>query len=284
MDVADLIALYLKEQSSSWAPLTLDHVRRALVQYLDFARQDDLMREDVLAFVTHTRSRPASTAQWLLRALRAFLRWTVSRGHLLVDLGADIRIPRVEVLPRALTEDEARVLIESAPVGSCALRDRAIFETLYGTGLRISELARLDLGDVSLAEGVLFVHQGKGSKDRVVPFGARVRMAITDYLRHERPSRAGALFLSWTGARLSVSGLQQIMRRARSRVGLASATAHGLRHSYATHLVRHGADVRHVQALLGHASLESTAIYLDLDVSDLRSMIERCHPREMTGD
>jgi site-specific recombinase XerD len=280
MGAADLVSLYLRERSTSWSPLTLDHTRRALDQFLRFSLFADLSHETVLAFVAHARSRPAPTEQWLLGALLAFLRWAVSRGYLLADLGAGIRLPHVEALPRALSEDAARLLIESGPKGPCALRDRAIFETLYGTGLRISELARLDVADVSLAEGLAFVRQGKGSKDRVVPFGARVRAALVDYLRHERASRGGALFLSWSGTRLTVGGLQQIIRRARARAGLEGATAHGLRHSYATHLLRHGADVRHIQVLLGHASLCSTQIYLETDVADLRRMLEGCHPRE----
>ncbi len=279
MKTSDLVARYLAEKAPVWTPRTLYESRRGL-QMLIERSADQLTREDVLSFLAWAKTRPLGAMHRPLCSVRAFLRWAYASGHLLSDLSAGIRIPSLQNLPRILSEDQVKRLIECGPHGPCARRDRAILEVLYGTGLRISELLRLDLGEVSLAEGLLFVREGKGRKDRVVPFGARVRDAIAEYLRHERAARGQALFLSWSGERLTVSGAQQVIRKARARAGVKTATAHRLRHCYATHLIRHGAGARHVQLLLGHASLVSTAIYLDLDLGDLKDMLTRCHPRE----
>ncbi len=137
--------------------------------------------------------------------------------------------------------------------------------------------------DVDLAERVVYVRQGKGGKDRMVPFGERVRAAILAYLR-ERPRSAGPLFLTKRGFALRVGGLEELLWGAAERAGLERpASPHRLRHSYASHLLRNGASVRHIQVLMGHASLASTEVYLEVDTKDLRRMLERSHPRERSG-
>jgi site-specific recombinase XerD len=285
---AELVERYFTERSPAWAESTRDCQRRALQRFLRFLAGRSLSRENVLAYVCHLNAclTPRGTpwaprsVEGALLSVRTFLKW--AQSHVLEDLASWIKVPRTSPLPRALSEEDVTRLIEQGPpAGEHHARDRAILELLYGTGLRASELCRLDLVDVALSEGLLLVRQGKGRKDRVVPFGERARTSLLSYLREERRPLGGPVFLSRRGGRLTRAGLGSLLLRAKRRAGLTvPASAHCLRHSYATHLLRHGAGVVSVQALLGHARLHSTQVYLDLDVEDLKRMIERSHPRE----
>ena len=287
--VAELVSRYLGEKAASWSQRTLAHQRGGLGYFLCFVAERDfgLTRDAVLAFVRAIEARSRRdgepwalrSKQWPLFALRGLLRWAQLRGLVLEDLAGLIVMKHVEPLPRALSEQQLEALIEAGCQGSFAQRDRAILELFYGTGLRAAELSRLSLSDVGLAERVLHVCQGKGRKDRMLPMGEAAREALLAYLR-VRPPREGALFLSRLQRALSVKMLWRIVRRAGRRAGVSGASPHRLRHSYATHLLRHGADVRHVQALLGHASLASTQVYLRLELSDLARILARSHPRE----
>ena len=290
---AELIRRYLGERAPSWSASTLQHERKSLEDLLSFLDGRDLAREPVLAFAADVRERvtvrkgtpwAAASIAGVLGAVRRFLRWCFARGHLLQDTGALIVPPRVERLPRALSEADALRLLEAGlRPGPLQVRDAAVLEVLYGTGLRGSELARLAVGDVDLAERLLLVRQGKGKKDRIVPFGEHVRAAILRYLREGRDERPGLLFVSVRGRQLDHCGVNAIVSQAGKRAGV-TASAHRLRHSYATHLLRGGADIRAIQVLLGHASLCSTQVYLGVEVSDLARMIDRSHPRERKGD
>ena len=288
-----LIRRYLDERAPSWSAGTLLHERKSLEDFLTFLEGRDLTRERVLAYVASVRGRTtmrkrtpwsAATIIGVLGAARRFLRWCFARGHLLQDLGALIVLPRRERLPRPLSEaDAARLLDESPRPGPLQARDAAVLEVLYGTGLRASELARLTLQDLDLAQGSVFVRQGKGKKDRIVPFGDSVRAAVLRYLRVCRDERPGLLFPYARGGQLDHCGVNRIVSQAGKRAGVV-ASAHRLRHSYATHLLRGGASLREIQVLLGHASLSSTEVYLGVEVSDLTRMIERSHPRERRRD
>jgi integrase/recombinase XerD len=171
-----------------------------------------------------------------------------------------------------------------------ARRDRAILETLYAAGLRISELVGLELGDLDLRDGIVRV-LGKGNKERVVPVGRTAQAALDDYLRHGRPElerrvstrtkRAGdAVFLNARGGRLTRQGAWLIVRAAGDRAGLGGRLfPHVLRHSCATHMLDHGADIRVVQELLGHASLSTTQVYTRVSPERLRAVYDLAHPR-----
>jgi integrase/recombinase XerD len=194
-------------------------------------------------------------------------------------------------LPKALAEDEVERLL-GAVVGEDAVarRDRAILEVLYGTGLRISELVGLSITDVSLDEGLLRAY-GKGSKERVVPIGRLAGEALIAWLspsgrgaltpeRWPRRGDAEAVFLNARGGRLSRQGAWGIVRRYGDKVGLgARLTPHVLRHSCATHMLDHGADIRAVQELLGHASISTTQVYTKVSTERLRLVYEQAHPR-----
>jgi site-specific recombinase XerD len=285
--IGALVARYLEERAVVWSASTLDNQRRGLACFVCHAGGDGtLTRESVLSFMRAIEKRcrrdgrpwSALTQQWALRALRGLLRWTLRRGILLEDLPSLIVLKRIQPLPRGLGESQVERLIEQGCGGGEALRDRALLELFYGTGLRASELGRLCVSDVALGEQLLHVREGKGRKDRMLPFGDRARNALLDYLR-VRHVKEGPLFLSFRGRPLSRVMLWRVVRRAGQRAGVV-ASPHRLRHSFATHLIRHGASLPAVQALLGHQSLSATEVYLAVEVSDLARMIERSHPQE----
>ena len=225
-----------------------------------------------------------------LAAVRSFHRFLVAEGEAGRDPGVGAPRPRVpRSLPRPLSVDEVTRILE-APAGGepAALRDRAILETLYGAGLRISELVGLDVDDVGLEEGSVRV-VGKGSKERLVPLGRPGRAAVGAYLTSGRPSfdtgrSRGALFLNARGGRLSRQGCARILKASAARAGVRKrVTPHTLRHSFATHLLEGGADVRVVQELLGHASVATTQIYTLVTEQHLREVYFTSHPRARAG-
>ncbi len=279
------MALYLAEKAPAWAQATLSQAQGVLLDLLRFVLEGVFLPENVESYVLDVKARCNAKGEprsirginTTLAAARSFLRWAYENGQILQDLGVLVVTPYVLTLPKPLSEEEALRLIEAAKDA----RVRAILELLYGTGLRSAEAVALDLGEVDLLAQLLTVRCGKGGKGRVVPFGARVREALRAYLC-ERPPQGEALFLSARGGRrLSRAGLGWLVQRAGKRAGIESLVSpHRLRHSFATHLLRNGASIRHIQALLGHASLNSTQVYLGLDVTDLLRMIEKSHPRE----
>jgi len=222
-----------------------------------------------------------------LRAVKGFFRFLERRDVLLRDPARAIELPRIKRLPRAhLSEAHVRRLISHCDDPTLiGIRDRAIVELLYGTGIRAGECERLDAVDVGLLERVLLIRNGKGKKDRVVPIPERAIVALDRYLRDGRPALTrsasdGALFLSATGRRFQVQCIEILVRGCARGAGLSvRATPHMLRHACATHLLKGGASVRHIQALLGHKRLSTTAIYTRVAVADLHEVLKRAHPR-----
>ncbi len=244
-------------------------------------------RSHLRAFLAsrHGGASPA-TVMRKLAAMRAFFRWLVREGELEANPAALLATPKQKKrLPRALNVDDAFALIE-APRGAGALapRDRAILEMLYGGGLRVSELVGLSLEDLDLS-GCCARVMGKGGKERLVPIGRKALDAVRAYLKR-RPEllRPGgdqaALFLGKNGTRLST---RQVARRLDRWVRVAAlarnASPHELRHSFATHLLAGGADLRAIQELLGHRSLSTTQRYTDVTVEHLARAYDSAHPR-----
>jgi integrase/recombinase XerD len=234
-----------------------------------------------------SRGKPLSTATLnaYTNTVRRFFAFLERRGVILDSPASDLPIRRVETLPRSVpSEDQARALMEAPHRGtSLGRRDAALLELLYGTGIRLSECARLDLSDFDLAEGLLLVRNGKGKKDRLVPVPGRASAALSSYLEEGRSTfvhdaRESALFLSHHGDRLSPVTIELLVRSYGTAVQV-KATPHLLRHACATHLLRGGADIRHVQALLGHRFLDTTARYARVVVEDLRKVLRKSHPR-----
>jgi integrase/recombinase XerD len=227
---------------------------------------------------------PASRAA-ALSVVRRFYAWLEVRAVVLQNPAHGLTLPKSASLPRGiLTVAQAgRLMAAPFPGSPIGLRDRAILELLYGTGLRLGEAVRTDVTDLDLRSGLLLVRNGKGRKDRIVPIGGAAATALERYVTESRPQIATgvstALFVSRHRRRLAAVSLRVRLQHYGRRLGLR-LTPHALRHTCATHLLRGGADLRHVQALLGHRRLTTTALYTRVAISDLRSVIQHCHPRE----
>lgn len=232
---------------------------------------------------------PSSVARMLV-ALRGFFKFLVREGHLDADPTAKVESPKKpRSLPKAILLEEVEELIEMPGTDVLGRRDRGILETLYGAGLRISELVGLDVDDVDLESGTILVRSGKGSKGRRVPVGRKARGALKAYLTVSRPElmthakRAqtkGALFLNARGTRLTRQGCWKLLKGYATQAGLGSRVSpHTLRHSFATHMLDAGADIRVVQELLGHASLSTTQVYTLVSDRRLREVYYSAHPR-----
>jgi integrase/recombinase XerD len=228
----------------------------------------------------------ATSVARTLSAVRSFHRFLLREGITEGDPAVGVPQPRLpRSLPRPLPVEDVRRLLEAPDEGSpTGLRDRAILELLYGSGLRISELTGLDVDDLDLEEGSVRV-LGKGGKEREVPLGSFGRDAIGAYLTRGRPALAsavtrGAVFLNARGGRLSRQSCARLLGHYVRRAGIERrVTLHTLRHSFATHLLEGGADVRVVQELLGHASVATTQIYTLVTARHLREVYEESHPR-----
>ena len=260
--------------------------------------RDDLAAvgaDDVHAFVAWMRAAPedeglglaaASTAR-ILSAVRGLHRFLLDEGELDTDATADIARPkRPSRLPHALTIDQVDRLLQAARTGDDpeSLRNSALLELLYASGARISEAVGLDVDDVAGRDMVRV--RGKGGKQRMVPLGSYARSALDAYLVRARPVLATrgrgtpALFLGVRGGRLSRQSVWQVLQVIAARADLGEhISPHTLRHSFATHLVQGGADVRVVQELLGHASVSTTQIYTQVTADALRDMYLTAHPR-----
>ena len=233
---------------------------------------------------------PASVAR-SAAAIRQLHRFLLDDGRAAHDPAADVAAPRVPAgIPKPLTEDEVSSLLQAAdradPVGR---RDLAILELLYATGMRVSELVGLDLGDVDLDDGLARVF-GKGAKERIVPVGGHARRAVGDWLRLGRPdlvperwarrTDAAAMFLGVRGRRMSRQHVWAVLQEYGESIGIADRLSpHVLRHSCATHMLDHGADLRIVQELLGHASISTTQVYTKVSQERLWAVYREAHPR-----
>ena len=231
----------------------------------------------------------AATIALRLIAVRTFFRFLLRRGFLLFDPSSGIELPRTDKrLPRViLSEAEARRIV-TAPRGKkpLRLRDRAILETLYGTGVRVNELIHLKPEDVDTEGRTLRVVMGKGRKDRLLPLTGAASRAVEDYVLEGRPALLGAASLPWLflGERcrrkLHRAQLGDIVKLWAKKARVEkTVSCHTFRHSVATHLLRAGADIRQIQALLGHSDLATTERYTHVAIQDLRRVIERSHPR-----
>ncbi|MFL6205333.1 MAG: site-specific tyrosine recombinase XerD [Acidimicrobiales bacterium] len=301
IEVEDLLMWLTAERGR--AASTISAYRRDLRTYVAWLRGqgrslDEVTEDDLVAYLTVLRSRelsPASVARALV-PVRALHRFLADEGRTPSDPSVDLELPRVpKGLPKALSEEEVGRLLD-APVGDgpAVLRDRAMLEVLYGTGLRVSELVGLSLGDVDLDAALLRAF-GKGSKERIVPIGVPAVRALVAWLGPEgrpalapaqwrRRGDAEAVFLNARGGRLSRQGAWDVLRRYARQVGLeGKLSPHVLRHSCATHMLDHGADIRAVQELLGHASISTTQVYTLVSTERLWEVYRNAHPRARQG-
>ena len=235
-----------------------------------------------LQWLDQKGNKPSSLAR-KLAAVRSFYRYLLRRGMVSSNPVDGMRTPKQpKLLPRVLTKDDADALM-TFPAGQTvwSLRDRALLETLYSTGARVSELVALDIGDVREPEGLVRL-QGKGRKERIVPIGEMALVAIRRY-RVSLPLRSSsvprALFCNQRGGRLTSRSVARIVTRYSSRLAGGAVSPHTLRHSFATHLLDEGADLRSIQEMLGHASLSTTQRYTHVATDQLLAVYDRAHPR-----
>lgn len=251
------------------------------------AATETISRDTVLRFVLHLREReyaPTTVAR-KIAAVKSFCHFLEQEGLLTEDPTLDIDSPRVtKYLPRAASVSEIeRLLAQLNGDTPAALRDRAMLELLYATGMRVSELVSLNEGDLNL-EGDVVQCRGKGGKQRIIPFGGKAREAVVQYLTTGRTPLLGvreheALFLNHHGERLTRQGFWLIIKSYAKQAGIDKITPHTLRHSFATHLLSNGADLRSVQELLGHSSIATTQVYTHVADGRLRQVYDEAHPR-----
>ncbi len=286
----EAIERFLGHLATSRAAHTVKAYATDLAQFAEVCEQagvrspDGVRPEHVRRFLRAFSQARASTPARKLYAVRSFYRFLRSRGIVERDPTLEVEAPiRRERLPKALTARQAAQLVESVrgrePI---ALRDRAALELLYGAGLRVQELCSLNLLDLDISAGSCRV-LGKGSKERVAVFGRAAAEALAEYLAAGRPKLLArrdeqALFLNAKGGRLTVRSVHRLVSRAAEQAGLR-AGPHTLRHSFATHLLDGGADLRSVQELLGHARIQTTQVYTHLSIERLRKAYEQAHPR-----
>ncbi|MCL5292800.1 MAG: site-specific tyrosine recombinase XerD [Actinobacteria bacterium] len=247
---------------------------------------DAISPADISAFLADLRGRYAdSSIARLVAAVRTFHKFAVREGLTDNYPTSMLRSPKRALrLPHALSVEAVKALLDSAWGPTPAdYRSRAMLEMLYSSGLRVSELVGLDLADVDLDYGYVRC-TGKGSKDRVVPLGSMAVDAILAYKNKARPvlakgKRPAALFLNARAERLSRQSCWKAVKRAAAKVGIGEIYPHSLRHSFATHLLENGADLRAVQEMLGHASVSTTQIYTHVTKKRLQEVYERTHPR-----
>ncbi|MEJ4112568.1 site-specific tyrosine recombinase XerD [Corynebacterium kroppenstedtii] len=299
-----LVSAYLDHLAveKNASPHTLSNYRRDLNKYVSWMKLRNLTidrvdENEVEQFIADLRQGDptlgwsplaASSAARATVTVRSLHRFAHEEGALVSDVTVGVSVPRpAQTLPHALTVEQVARLIDSCPIpeshNPIALRDRALVELLYGTGVRISEALSLDIDSIDRGHSFVRV-MGKGRKERLVPIGAPALHAIDAWLVQGRPSMVKksdkALFLNNRGNRLGRQSAWKFLHSAAERCGLGDAVGpHTLRHSYATHLLQGGADIRVVQELLGHASVTTTQIYTAVSIENLREVYATSHPR-----
>ena len=303
MIIARAVRTYLDHLSveRGLAANTLSSYRRDLRRYAEFLEQSgvtelgEVTEPLVGSFLVRLREGDAdhpplgaTSAARTVVAVRGFHKFAVRDGIVPTDPAAAVKPPTpAKRLPKALPLADVEAILEAAGAAgtTLALRDRALLEVLYGTGARISEAIGLDVDDLDLTDGTVRL-RGKGSKERIVPVGSYARAAVEAYLVRGRPelvatgSGTPALFLNARGGRLSRQSAWTVLVKAADRAGVTrDVSPHTMRHSFATHLLDGGADVRVVQELLGHASVTTTQVYTLVTVDNLREVFAAAHPR-----
>ena len=296
---ASIVAETLKYRN--YSERTMKSVFDILKRFDRYLRQKgrkdyrDVRTGDYYGFLKHAEriSRPGlkeSTRNSYGNSLKLIFTILEEEEKILLNPFADIENPKQKrsIRDMVLSEAEMREVLESIDISnSFGFRNRTIFEVLYGTGIRARELLCLELRDFLKEEKMLFIRNGKGKKDRIIPLGPSVIEYLSRYLKHTRPDfvrrrfRADHIFLSQLGGGISQCGLDAIFNAVRKNCPVKKHfSPHVIRHSFATHLINAGADIRDVQALLGHACIQSTEIYLNLATADLKKVYEKYHPLE----
>ncbi|MBC7240949.1 MAG: site-specific tyrosine recombinase XerD [Anaerolineae bacterium] len=293
----DAIATFLQflELEKGYSGNTLAAYRNDLEQFAQAMEEEGInsweqVNQDVIIdYIMSLREREyaSSTVARKIAALKSFFHFLAAEEIISDDPTLNLDSPKVKKrLPVTLSYEEVERLLD-APKGSSpkAIRDKALLELLYATGMRVTELVSLDLEDINLASATVRVRQGKGGKERIIPIHSRAVEALREYLAKARrmllrSPNERALFLNHRGERLTRQGLWLIIKQYVREAGIKTeVTPHTLRHSFATHLLNGKADLRHVQELLGHANISTTQIYTHISSERLREIYDESHPR-----
>ncbi|HHX74439.1 MAG TPA: site-specific tyrosine recombinase XerD [Firmicutes bacterium] len=273
---------------------TLEAYRRDITSFAHFLKQngvagfEEAQRRHIVAYLQSLQKcgRAASTLSRNLASIRSFFNYLFAEKRIGENPAADMESPKLEKrLPRVLSTQEVDLLLEQPDCRKIGgMRDKAMLEMIYATGIRVSELMSLDVPDVNLDAG--FVRcLGKGSKERLIPLGSVAVRHIDQYLLYSRPKlvrdeNERALFVNQHGKRLTRQGFWKILKKYAHLAGITKdITPHTIRHSFATHLLENGADLRSVQEMLGHADISTTQIYTQVTRRKLRDVYEKAHPR-----
>jgi len=283
-------AFLLQLQNKNFSPMTIKSYRADLEEFLSFCTQRNIREvsqfssTNIRSFLAALQTQKNPSRNTMLRkiaSLRSFAAYLLEQGELLQNPFKLLPAPKREkLLPKFLTVPETEQLLDTAAHTKMAPRDRALFELMYSSGLRRSEVVGLKISDVDFFNGIVKVF-GKGSKERLVPVTDEALAAIKDYLAcRKNPQPQEPLFLNHSGKPLTGDGLAYIFKNTAIAAHLArKVTPHSLRHSFATHLLNNGCDLRSLQEMLGHKSLAATQVYTHVSVEKLKSVYEHAHPK-----
>ena len=294
MNLDQALKLYLNHLSveRNLAQNTLESYKRDLSLYINSCKNvgdiTNISEKMVQNFVNEYRTdRAESSVSRMIASIRGFHRFLVLENATSINPAQYISTGSKSLrLPKTLSVEKVIEVIESiSSTDANTSRNKLIFEFLYGTGARISELVNTDLDDIDFESNIVKIRFGKGSKQRIIPLGKQLKIAINNYLTRERNAlvsskkSCNSLLLNSRGARLSRQSIWEVINKIALQNNLAELTPHTLRHAFATHLLEGGADVRVVQELLGHSSVNTTQIYTHITVERLREVFAETHPR-----
>jgi integrase/recombinase XerD len=294
MNLDQALKLYLNHLSveRNLAQNTLESYKRDLSLYMNNCKNvgdiTDISEKMVQNFVNEYRTdRAESSVSRMIASIRGFHRFLVLENATSINPAQYISTGSKSLrLPKTLSVEKVIEVIESiSSTDANTSRNKLIFEFLYGTGARISELVNTDLDDIDIESNIVKIRFGKGSKQRIIPLGKQLKIAMNSYLTRERNAlvsskkSCNSLLLNSRGARLSRQSIWEVINKIALQNNLAELTPHTLRHAFATHLLEGGADVRVVQELLGHSSVNTTQIYTHITVERLREVFAETHPR-----
>ncbi|QQE72851.1 site-specific tyrosine recombinase XerD [Brevibacillus composti] len=276
------------------SPNTLESYQRDMIAYTSYLQEqgvtriEDSTRTQIIGYLMslQEKGRATATLSRNMASIRAFYQFLVRDKYIEKDPSIHLETPKIEKrLPKVLSVEEVERLLDSPPVNHPAgLRDKAMLELLYATGIRVSELVNLNVMDVNLDMGFVKC-MGKGSKERIIPLGSVAIQMVRHYLQAGRPRLVKepgetALFLNHLGKRITRQGFWKIIKRYGLKANVKTEiTPHTLRHSFATHLLENGADLRSVQEMLGHADISTTQIYTHVTRTRIKDIYAKTHPR-----
>ncbi len=264
-DLADFCTFLLANGLKDWTSFG----KKNIIDYLLYLKEN---------------GKSASTLARHMAAIKSLCHYLTAEKIIIADPSINLETPKMaKRYPQVMTQEQVQALLNAPKNDIPGLRDKAMLELLYATGLRVSELLQIDLGDINFSLGFLRT-KGKGSKERIVPIGHYALEAVTAYIEKSRSKllhdKTEALFLNQKGTRLSRQGFWKLLKQYTRQIGLSEEiTPHSFRHSVATHLLENGADLRVVQELLGHADIATTQIYTHLTKGKLKSVYDSFHPR-----